>query len=146
MKMHGQPRLAAVCALGVVAFAAVRAPAADRIPITTSSDEARKLYLEGRDLVEKLRATDARARFEKAAAKDPAFALAQVGLANTSGTAKEFFDGVGAGGRARRQGVRAGEAPHLRARRGGQGRARAAERLPDEAGRGRIPTTSAPTT
>ena len=29
--------------------------------------------------------------FEQAAAKDPAFALAQVGLANNSGTAKEFF-------------------------------------------------------
>jgi len=30
----------------------------------------------------------------QAAAKDPAFALAQVGLANSSGTAKEFFDAV----------------------------------------------------
>jgi tetratricopeptide (TPR) repeat protein len=89
MKMYGEGTLA-TCALGVVCFAAT-APAADRIPITTSSEEARKLYLEGRDLSEKLRATDARQRFEAAAAKDPGFALAQVGLANTAGTAKEFF-------------------------------------------------------
>jgi hypothetical protein len=65
--------------------------AADKIPITTSSEEARQLYLKGRDLSEKLRATDARPFFEQAAAKDPSFALAQVGLANTDGTAKEFF-------------------------------------------------------
>jgi len=74
---------------------AAGASAADRIPITTSSDEARQLYINGRDLNEKLRATDGRKLFEQAAAKDPGFALAQVGLANTSGTAKEFFEAVG---------------------------------------------------
>jgi tetratricopeptide (TPR) repeat protein len=74
-----------------VAALASAAGAADRIPITTTSAEAKALYLEGRDLSEKLRATDARQRFEAAAAKDPSFALAQVGLANTAGTAKEFF-------------------------------------------------------
>jgi tetratricopeptide (TPR) repeat protein len=93
MRTSGAGRLAALGAAFVLA-AASPAASADRIPITTSSDEARKLYLEGRDLNEKLRATDARARFQKAAAKDPEFALAQVGLANTSGTAKEFFEGV----------------------------------------------------
>ena len=63
-----------------------------KIAITTSSEEARQLYLKGRDLNEKLRATDARVLFEKAIALDPNFALAYVGLANTSGTPKEFFD------------------------------------------------------
>ena len=63
-----------------------------KIPITTSSDEARKLYLEGRDLLEKLRGTDARRLFEQAVAKDQSFALAYVGLANTSGTNGEFVD------------------------------------------------------
>lgn len=82
--------LAAVCILG----GALSAAAADRVPVTTKSDEARQLYLKGRDLLEKLRATDARALFQQAAAKDPSFALAQVGLANTAGTAKEFFEGV----------------------------------------------------
>jgi len=64
----------------------------DKVAITTSSDEARQLYLKGRDLNEKLRATDARAQFEKAIALDPNFALAYIGLANTAGTPKEFFD------------------------------------------------------
>jgi tetratricopeptide (TPR) repeat protein len=85
---------AAALGAAVVIAAASPATSADKMPLTTSSPEARQLYLEGRDLAEKLRATDARARFEKAAAKDPSFALAQVGLANTAGTAKEFFDAV----------------------------------------------------
>ena len=84
----------AACALALLAVARAAAPA-DRIPVTTSSEDARQLYLKGRDLAEKLRATDARALFQQAAAKDPAFALAQVGLANSAGTAKEFFDAVG---------------------------------------------------
>jgi tetratricopeptide (TPR) repeat protein len=65
-------------------------PGSDKIPITTSSDEAKRLYLEGRDLLEKLRATDARRLFEQAVAKDPGFALAYAGLANTAGTNGEF--------------------------------------------------------
>jgi tetratricopeptide (TPR) repeat protein len=67
-------------------------PAADKIPITTASEQARTLYLQGRDLAEKLRATDARRYFEKAVAADPNFALGYLGLANTSGTNKEFVD------------------------------------------------------
>jgi tetratricopeptide (TPR) repeat protein len=86
-------RLAAACALVVLAGGKAATPA-DQIPVTTQSEEARQLYLKGRDLSEKLRATDARALFQQAAAKDPGFALAQVGLANSSGTAKEFFDAV----------------------------------------------------
>jgi tetratricopeptide (TPR) repeat protein len=93
MRTFGATRLA----LGLLAFATA-ATAADKIPITTSSEEARQLYLKGRDLTEKLRITDARAYFEKAAAKDPDFAMAQVGLANSAGTAKEFFDAVGRAG------------------------------------------------
>jgi tetratricopeptide (TPR) repeat protein len=85
--------------LGFVSVASAEAqtpaPAAGKIPITTSSEEARQLYLKGRDLAEKLRFTDSRKLFEAAAAKDASFALAQVGLANTSGTAKEFFEAVG---------------------------------------------------
>jgi tetratricopeptide (TPR) repeat protein len=85
--------------LGLVAAAAsepqTTKPASDTIPITTSSEEARQLYLKGRDLSEKLRLTDSRRLFEEAVAKDKGFALAQVGLANTAGTAKEFFDAMG---------------------------------------------------
>ena len=92
MKMPAARRLVS-CVLAMSAAAGLAA-AADRVPITTQSDDARKLYLKGRDLVEKLRATDARPFFEQAAQKDPSFALAQVGLANSAPTAKAFFDAV----------------------------------------------------
>jgi hypothetical protein len=62
-----------------------------KVPITTASQEARQAYLKGRDLLEKLRGTDARAHFAKAAELDPAFALAQLGLANTAPAGPEFF-------------------------------------------------------
>ena len=85
--------LLAVCAASAPAVAQTAA-AAGKIPITTSSEEARALYLKGRDLAEKLRATDARRFYEQAAAKDAGFALAYVGLANTSGTNREFVEAV----------------------------------------------------
>lgn len=74
---------------------AVSASAQDgKIPITTSSDEARELYLAGRTHTENLRATDARALYEEAVAKDENFALAHLGLANTAVTNQEFFDAL----------------------------------------------------
>ena len=85
----------AVAALTVAAAAGAAAQAtapAGKVPITTSSDEARALYLKGRDLAEKLRATDGRRLYAEAVAKDPDFALAHVGMANTAGTNKEFVD------------------------------------------------------
>jgi tetratricopeptide (TPR) repeat protein len=63
-----------------------------KIPITTSSEEARKEYLAGRDLQEKLRITDSIAHFDKAISFDPNFALAELNRANVSPTAKEFFE------------------------------------------------------
>ena len=87
--------LACVCA---IAFspgpAAAQSPATSKIPITTASQEARELYLKGRELAEKLRATDARDYYKQAVAKDANFAMGYIGLANTSGTTKEFIEGV----------------------------------------------------
>jgi tetratricopeptide (TPR) repeat protein len=81
------------CAALTVVFA--QAPATgDKMPITTASPEAKKLYVDGRDLLERLRGTDGRRLFEQAVAKDQNFALAYVGLANTSGTNREFVDAV----------------------------------------------------
>jgi tetratricopeptide (TPR) repeat protein len=79
--------------LGASAFGQPAA-ASGKVPITTSSPEARELYLRGRALAEALKATDARKYYEQAAAKDPAFALAFVGIANT-GTNKDFIAAVG---------------------------------------------------
>ena len=65
---------------------------AGKIAITTSSEEARKEFLAGRDLAEKLRVTDSIAHFDKAISLDPNFALAELNRAQVSPTAKEFFD------------------------------------------------------
>src|SRR4026207_612692 len=63
-----------------------------KIPVTTASDEARKEFLAGRDLAEKLRITDSIAHYDKALALDPNFALAELNRAQSSPTAKEFFE------------------------------------------------------
>jgi len=65
--------------------------AAGTIPLTTKSDEARALYAKGLELQLALRITDAHAVFEQAVAKDPAFALAYLGLANTAASNNGFF-------------------------------------------------------
>src|SRR6185295_5988950 len=63
-----------------------------KIAVTTSSEDARKEYLSGRDLQEKLRITDSIQHFDKAISLDPNFALAELNRANVSPTASEFFD------------------------------------------------------
>ncbi len=63
-----------------------------KIPVTTASAEARQDYLKGRELGENLRAHDSREVLQRAAAKDPNFALAHYSLALNSPTAKEFFE------------------------------------------------------
>ncbi|MEO8698934.1 MAG: tetratricopeptide repeat protein [Kofleriaceae bacterium] len=78
--------------LGLAGTAAAKGGA--KIPISTKSNEARELFIKGRDLNEKLRATDGRKLFEQALEKDKDFAMAYVGLATTAGTTKEFFDAV----------------------------------------------------
>jgi tetratricopeptide (TPR) repeat protein len=83
--------LALSLSLLLLPLAAIAAPSADKVPITTFSEEARQLYLQGRDANEKLRGTDGYVLFEKAVAKDPSFALGYLGLANTAPTNKTFF-------------------------------------------------------
>ncbi len=82
------------CALFPLAPALAAQTSAAKVPITTSSEEARQLYVKGRDLTERLRATDARKYFEQAVAKDASFAMGYVGLATSAGTNKEFIDAV----------------------------------------------------
>ena len=65
---------------------------AAKIPITTSSEEAKKEFLEGRDLSDRLLGQESLQHFEKAIALDPDFASAELALATNSNTAKEFFD------------------------------------------------------
>src|ERR1700731_993965 len=63
-----------------------------KIPITTKSEEARKEFLRGRELSEKLLGQESLAHFDKAIALDPDFASAELARANNSPTAKEFFE------------------------------------------------------
>jgi tetratricopeptide (TPR) repeat protein len=65
-----------------------------KIAISTSSPQARELYLKGRDLADKLRATEGRVFFEQATEADPDFALAHLALANSATSAQEFFDAL----------------------------------------------------
>jgi tetratricopeptide (TPR) repeat protein len=63
-----------------------------KLPITTKSDEARKEFLQGRDLSDRLLGQESLQHFDKAIADDPDFASAELARANNSPTAKEFFD------------------------------------------------------
>ena len=63
-----------------------------KIPVTTASEEARKEFVQGRDLQEKLLIQDSIQHFDKAISLDPNFASAELNRANVSPTGKEFFD------------------------------------------------------
>ncbi len=63
-----------------------------KIPVTTSSEEAKKEFLQGRDLAENLQLQDSLQHFDKAISLDPNFALAELSRANSSQTGKEFFE------------------------------------------------------
>jgi tetratricopeptide (TPR) repeat protein len=93
--------LAASLALAVIAFTACNktpdsASAATseggKIPITTTSEQARQEFLQGRDLSERLLGQESLQHFDKALSLDPEFASAELARANNSPTAKEFFD------------------------------------------------------
>jgi len=72
--------------------AAAASSDAGKIPITTKSEQAKSEFLQGRDLSERLLAQDSVQHFDKALALDPDFASAELARANSSPTAKEFFD------------------------------------------------------
>jgi len=71
-------------------------PAGDsgKIPVTTASEEARKEFLQGRDLQEKLLIQDSIQHYDKAISLDPNFAVAELNRAQVSPTGKEFFDHI----------------------------------------------------
>ncbi|HEY4307547.1 MAG TPA: tetratricopeptide repeat protein [Gemmatimonadaceae bacterium] len=63
---------------------------AGKIPITTSSAEARALFLRARALNETLKPHEAHVVFEQAVARDPSFAIGEYYLASTSPNAREL--------------------------------------------------------
>ena len=66
----------------LVAFSNLLAQSSE-IPITTNSDKARELFIQGRDRSENLQASEAAELFDKALAEDPGFALAHIYRAST---------------------------------------------------------------
>jgi tetratricopeptide (TPR) repeat protein len=62
-----------------------------KVPITTASTEARQAYLEGRDLFENVRLTEANLHFRAAVEADPSFAMGWLMVTMTSATAPDFF-------------------------------------------------------
>jgi tetratricopeptide (TPR) repeat protein len=77
---------------GAPAAADNTANSSAKLPVTTASEEARKEFLLGRELQDKLLIQDSIAHFDKAISLDPNFAIAELNRANVSPTGKEFFD------------------------------------------------------
>jgi tetratricopeptide (TPR) repeat protein len=75
---------------GVACRKAAESP--KKIPVSTTSTEARAAFLKGRDLILKLRSAEALPLLDEAISKDPNFALAHLLRAQTATSVKEFFD------------------------------------------------------
>jgi tetratricopeptide (TPR) repeat protein len=80
------------CSKAKVGEVSAAASDAAKVPITTTSDQARNEFLLGRDLSERLLGQESLQHFDKAIALDPDFASAELALANNAATAKDFFD------------------------------------------------------
>jgi len=78
--------------LSVTRSAAADEANGGKIPMTTGSAKAKKEFAIGQALADKLLIQDSIQHFDKALALDPNFALAELNRANTSPTAKEFFE------------------------------------------------------
>lgn len=94
-KKRGTRFIAVLAIVGITSVWAVAAKTqdeADKVLISTSSQEALEFYLEGRDLAEKLRGPETLEFFEKAVAADPDLAMAHLNLAFAQPSAKGFFE------------------------------------------------------
>jgi tetratricopeptide (TPR) repeat protein len=63
-----------------------------KIPVTTTSPQARAEFVQGQDMVDKLQITNSLDHFRKAIELDPSFAWAELTLAQNSPTGTEFFE------------------------------------------------------
>jgi tetratricopeptide (TPR) repeat protein len=68
------------------------ASAGGKIPVTTTSEEARKEFLQGQSMADRLLGQESLQHFDQALALDPDFASAELARANNSPTAQEFFN------------------------------------------------------
>ncbi len=65
-----------------------------KIPITTSSAEARDAFLKARDLAENLRTAQTRPLLDEAIRKDPNFAMAHLLRAQSASSTSEYFESL----------------------------------------------------
>ena len=85
-----------VAAVFAVAMFGCSKPADEgKIPITTKSDEARKEYMLGRDLTDRLQTHEANGHFDKAIAADPELAMAYLLRGNGAASTTEFLEFIG---------------------------------------------------
>jgi tetratricopeptide (TPR) repeat protein len=81
-----------LCTILLLGFVSCVQKAEDgKIPISTTSEEARKEFLKGRSLAEKLETTNSIEHYDNAIASDSNFAIAYLNRANASFIAKDFF-------------------------------------------------------
>ena len=91
MKKIGLVQSVSALAIGAILLAGIGCTkGAGKIPVTTSSEEARQAYLEGQVLLDNVGVTGARPFFETAVAADPNFALAYLRLAFTQTNPSDF--------------------------------------------------------
>ncbi len=83
-------RISWVLVLALLIVLPTIAGAQGEIPLTTKSDEARKIFLDARQKSENIRTDEAREIFSKAVEKDPNFALAHLYRAFTATSAMDF--------------------------------------------------------
>jgi tetratricopeptide (TPR) repeat protein len=81
----------AASVLMIIAYGCTTTKDDGKIPITTASQEARQLYLQARDLQERLQVQESLQYLEQAIAKDPNFAMAYLLRAPAQPTARGFF-------------------------------------------------------
>jgi len=84
--------LAGVVLASLAGYGSAAGQGDGKIPITTTSAEAKQQYVKGRALAENLRGHDSRQFLGQAASRDPKFALAHYSLALSAPTAKDFFE------------------------------------------------------
>ncbi|MEO7136085.1 MAG: tetratricopeptide repeat protein [Gemmatimonadales bacterium] len=84
--------LAGVVLASLAGYGSAAGQGDGKIPITTTSAEAKRQYVKGRALAENLRGHDSRQFLGQAVSRDPKFALAHYSLALSAPTAKDFFE------------------------------------------------------
>lgn len=90
MKKQSLPKALAILFAMLIIFGG-NIFAAEKIPITTESDQAKEYFIKARELAEKLRAQESLQYYTKAIEEDPGFAVAYLNRAFNQTSAKAFF-------------------------------------------------------